>query len=185
MDVYSTPMSAVCTTVVDKGNVEKGSVEEEEETSACIIYFGFISMVEKVTRVERYIYSERSKVWPRRWSGRWDAWEAEAIDFPSHVRCCRSSFPKRPASVDTSDLLPHPTFAKFTYETDRSSNLRFRSASLDRRGPHFSPRSLTTKQLRDERKVYSRHVSPDDYFERNTEGGGSPRHEMANETTNG
>lgn len=37
-------------------------MEGEEETSACIIYFGFISMVEKVTRVERYIYSERSKV---------------------------------------------------------------------------------------------------------------------------
>lgn len=83
------------------------------ETSACIIYFGFISMVEKVTRVERYIYSKRSKVYrvrSRRWSGRWDAWEAEAIDFPSHVRCWRSSFvyPKRPASVDTSDLLSRP-----------------------------------------------------------------------------
>lgn len=62
MDVYSTPMSAVCSTVVGRGNVEKGGVEGEEETSACIIYFGFISMVEKVTRVERYIYSERSKV---------------------------------------------------------------------------------------------------------------------------
>ena len=33
-----------------------------------------------------------------------------AIDFPSHVRCWRSSFvfPKRPASVDTTDLLSHP-----------------------------------------------------------------------------
>lgn len=42
-----TPMSAGCVARL-----------EGEETSACIIYFDFIPMVEKVTRVERYIYFE-------------------------------------------------------------------------------------------------------------------------------